>query len=1079
MRQMLTLVFLFGFYTSVQSQGNALWLRYPAISPDGKTVVFGYKGDLYRVDAAGGVASPLTIHEAHDMMPVWSHDGKTIAFASDRYGNFDVFVMPSTGGTPTRLTFNSAADYPYDFSRDNLQVLFGSGRNAPATSVRFPSPRLFRNLYQVPAKGGRPLLISAAGMDMAKYNEDGSQLIFEDRKGYEDPWRKHHISSVTRDIWIYSIKDNTYKKISSYNGEDHNPLFAGTDQAYYLSEKGGISQNIFKASLTDPSKMEQLTNFKDHPVRHLSKSANNTLCFSYNGEIYTMREGEQPRKLSVNIFNDGREAVEKIQKITGVTEFVLSPNGKEIAFVTRGEIFVTSAEGSLTKRITNTPEQERMVSWSPDGKTLIYAAERNDNWDIYTSSLTRKEETYFFASTVLKEEPLIATAAEEFMPEYAPDGKDVAYWENRNVLKVYNIASKKSRTLLPQGRNFSYGDGDIEFSWSPDGKYLLAADQYFGFSGGHAALIKADGTGTILHPVKSGFGENRSKWAMNGKAITWANYKEGRRSLAFQGAREMDIYALFFDQEAFDRYQLSKEDFDLLKEREDQPGKSKPAGDSAIRKAGEKRDSAIKTWSPDLTDLESRMQRLTISSATISDYAITPDGSKVYYLAAVEKGFDLWVTEPRTKQTRILAKLGSSGSGIEMSKDGKTLIVNNRGSLIKVDEMGKVTPITINGEMVVNYAAEREYIFNHAWRQVKAKFYDPSLHNINWQQYKKTYANFLPHISNNYDFQELLSELLGELNASHTGGRYNPQFQNTDNTASVGVLYDETYAANGVKIAEVIKGGPLHKASSKVRAGHVIEKVDGNLINAQFDWDVLMNRRNEQDVLLSLWDPASGNRWEERVKPVSGADEAPLLYKRWVKKMSDMVDSLSGGKLGYVHVQGMNDGSYRTIVDEVMGKHRDKQGLIVDTRFNGGGWLHNDLNTFLSGKAYFSFAPQGNRLSVADPMDRWWKPSVVLMGEGNYSDAHLFPYAYKNNGIGKLIGMPVPGTGTAVWWETQIDPTLIFGIPMIAVIGKENRPVENLQLDPDIQVPLSYEAFLAGKDPQLEAAVKELLKQKN
>lgn len=1076
MRYILSIVLLLSFYVGVYAQGNALWLRYPAISPDGKTIVFGYKGDIYRVDAAGGVGVPLTIHSAHDMMPVWSHDGKYIAFASDRYGNFDVYVMPSTGGAPTRLTYNSAQDFPYDFSKDNRQVLFGSGRNAPATSVRFPNKGLFRNLYQVPVKGGRALLVSAAGMDIAKYNNDGTQIIFEDRKGYEDPWRKHHTSSVTRDIWVYSIKANTYKKISAYNGEDRNPLFADDNHAYYLSEKGGISQNVFKASLSDPSRMEQLTHFKDHPVRHLSKSDDNTLCFSYNGEIYTMKEGSKPKKITVNIFNDGRAAVEKVERVNGnVTEFALSPDGKEIAFVTRGEVFVTSVESSQTKRITNTPEQERMVEWAPDGKGLIYAAERNDNWDIYKSTIVRKEEPYFFAATVLKEEPLIATPAEEFMPKFSPDGKEVAYWENRNILKVYNIASKKTRTLIPPGRNYSYRDGDIDFSWSPDGKYLLASDQYFGFSGGHAALIKADGTGSTIHPIKSGFGESRPKWAMNGKAITWANFREGRRSLAYQGAREMDIYALFFDQEAYDRYQLSKDELDLVKEREERLKKNKAASDSAIKKAGEKRDSAIKAWSPDLSDLESRMQRLTINSATISDYVMSTDGSKVYYLASVERGYDLWVTEPRTRQTRILAKLGSSGGSIEMSKDGRSLFVSNRGSIMKIDEMGKITPVSINGEMIVNDAAEREYIFNHAWRQVKAKFYDPSLHGIDWPMYKKSYAAFLPHISNNYDFQELLSELLGELNASHTGGRYAPQFPNADNTASLGVLYDETYTGKGIKIAEIIKGGPLHKASSKVRAGHIIEKIDGEAISEQANWSVLLNRKDGQETLLSMLDPGNGSRWEETVKPITAAEETPLLYKRWVKKMSDMVDSLSGGKLGYVHVQGMNDGSYRTVVDEVMGKHADKQGLVVDTRFNGGGWLHNDLNTFLSGKAYLSFAPQGNRLSTTEPMDRWTKPSVVLMNEGNYSDAHIFPYSYKNNGIGKLVGMPVPGTGTAVWWETQIDPTLIFGIPMIGVIGKENRPVENLQLEPDVLVPLPYEAFLSGKDPQLEAAVRELL----
>lgn len=193
--------------------------------------------------------------------------------------------------------------------------------------------------------------------------------------------------------------------------------------------------------------------------------------------------------------------------------------------------------------------------------------------------------------------------------------------------------------------------------------------------------------------------------------------------------------------------------------------------------------------------------------------------------------------------------------------------------------------------------------------------------------------------------------------------------------------------------------------------------------------------------------------------------------------MRQMVHELSGGKVGYVHVQGMNDGSYRTVYEEVLGKEADKEALIVDTRFNGGGWLHDDLVTFLGGKSYLSFAPYGTRTNSGEPVNKWTKPSVVLMSESNYSDAFIFPYAYKSLGIGKLIGMPVPGTGTAVWWEQQIDPTMVFGIPMIATIGKEDRPTENLQLEPDIKVENDFNSVLSGKDKQLERAVQEMLKE--
>ncbi len=1055
---------------TASAQDNPLWMRYPSISPDGKNIVFSYKGDLYKVASGGGTAVPLTLHEAHDFMPVWSHDGKYIAFASDRYGNFDVFIMPAEGGAPTRLTYNSAGDYPYDFTPDNKKVIFGSAREISANNVRFYSPRLFQNLYSVNVGGGRPVLISEAGMENAHFNANGSQIIFQDRKGYEDPWRKHHTSAVTRDIWLMDVNKATYRKLSGFEGEDREPVFSNDGQFFfYLSEKNG-TQNIFKAPVLNKMAEQQLTTFKDNPVRHLSRSDDNTLCFTWNGEIYTLKEGKA-QKVNISINADARTNNERILPISGgATEFAVSPNGKEIAFIFRGEVFVTSVEGGITKRITNTPQQERMVAWSPDSKKIIYAAERNNNWDIFQTTIVRKEEPYFYAATVLKEEPVIATDEEEFGPEFSPDGKEIAYFADRNILKVYNVASKKSRTILPKGRNYSYSDGDWGFKWSPDSKWIICDDQEGTWQYGNFALIKADGSGTIEKPIQSGYGQGNIKWALDGKAITWTNERLGRRSLAFQGSREVDIYAGFLDQTLFEKMKLSKDDYALAKEKEDQEKKT----DST-----KKKDSIAKAnWKPLLTGFEDRVLRLTINSASIADYIVSSDGSKVYYLSSFERGYDLWVTEPRTRETKILVKLSGSPSSLELSKDGKSIFLISNGTIMKVDvESGRQSPVGISGEMVLNPAAERAYIFEHAWRQVKEKFYDPKIHGIDWKMYKETYARFLPHINNNYDFQELLSELLGELNGSHTGGRYSPQPVNGDATATLGLLYDETFTGNGLKIGGIIAGGPLDKSTSKIKAGNIIEKIDGDAITDEVDWAKFLNRKTGKNVLLSVFDPSTNTRFEETVKPISFGEESALMYKRWVDKMRKMTEELSGGKVGYVHVQGMNDGSFRTVFDEVLGKNYNKEALIVDTRFNGGGWLHNDLNTFLSGKAYLKFAPQGNIVNSNEPFDRWSKPSCVIMSEGNYSDAFIFPYIYKQNAVGKLIGMPVAGTGTAVWWETQIDPTLVFGIPMVATIGKEGRPTENLQVEPDIKVELPYEEFMKGKDRQLEAAVTEMLKE--
>jgi C-terminal processing protease CtpA/Prc len=279
-----------------------------------------------------------------------------------------------------------------------------------------------------------------------------------------------------------------------------------------------------------------------------------------------------------------------------------------------------------------------------------------------------------------------------------------------------------------------------------------------------------------------------------------------------------------------------------------------------------------------------------------------------------QAGYDLWMTNPRTKETKLVAKLEGGPAGMSISNDGKSLFVVSDGKIVKVEaDAGKATPVIVNGEMVLKADKERHYIFDHAWRQVAKKLYDPKIHGLDWNMYYKEYAKFLPHINNNYDFQELLSEFLGELNASHTGGRYAAAQLNTDATASLGLLYDEMYDGEGVKVMEVLEGGPFINAKTKISKGVVIEKIDGEKITIETDWSASLNRKNGKNILLSLYDPQTKQRWDETTKPITQGEEQGLLYRRWVNNNRKKVEEMSGGKVGYVHVQGMNDGSYRTV----------------------------------------------------------------------------------------------------------------------------------------------------------------------
>lgn len=1049
------------------------WMRYSAISPDGSTIVFSYKGDLYTVASSGGQATPLTVHEAYDQSPVWSHDGSKIAFASDRYGNFDVFVVDAKGGDEVRLTFNSAGDFPSDFALDNSHVLFSSARLDDADNQQFPSGVL-PELYSVPVEGGRVHQVMTTPAIDARYTPDGKSILFHDQKGYEDDFRKHHTSSVTRDIWKYNLADGTYEMFTNFEGEDRTPVPTQDGSAfYYLSEQNG-SFNIHKLTM-DGSK-SQISQLSRHPVRSLTSSNDGTLCFSFHGEIFTMKGPGSMKKVDIEIGTGRRSNAEKIVNVNSASEVAVSPNGKEIAFIYRGEVFVSSVKEGTTKRITTTPEQERSIDFSPDGRALLYAGERNGSWNLYQSKIERDAEMYFFNSTLINEEVILASAFETFQPSYSPDGNEVAFLEERTALKVINLETKEVREIMPASREYSYSDGDQHYDWSPDGKWFLVGflqdKQWIDQTG----LVAADGTGEIVNLTNSGYGAYGGEWMMDGKMMMWFSSKDGMKSHASWGG-ESDVYAMFFTQEAYDDFMLSEEEYELLKEAEAEKEKKEEEEDKEKSKKKGKKDEEKPKIEPikiQLEGIEDRTKRLTIHSSQLSDAYVSNDGEQLLYLTTFEKGYDLWQTNLRTRETKVLAKLGQGGGEIVPDKKGEALFVVANGQVQKIDiKTGKPSPVKINGEMILNENAERAYLFEHVWRQVKEKFYVKDLQGVDWDFYKAEYAKVLPDIDNNYDFAEMLAEMLGELNASHTGASYRVGgSKNDDATASLGLFYDNNWNQDGLKITEVMDKSPVIKESSKIEAGVIIEKINGNSLSKDVNHYQFLNRITGKATLLSLYNPKTKERWEETVKPISKGEEYQLRYERWVKNCRDLVEELSDGTIGYVHVRGMNDQSFRVVYDEALGRNNDKNALIVDTRFNGGGWLHDDLATFLSGKSYITFMPRGQNLGD-EPQFKWRKPSCVVMSESNYSDAHMFPYTYRALGIGQLVGMPVPGTGTAVWWES-LQNGVVFGIPQVGMVDVDGDYLENKQLEPDVKVLNEPEVVTKGRDQQLEASVKVL-----
>ena len=1060
---------------AIKAQEAPLWMRYSAISPNGKEIVFSYKGDIFKVPVTGGRAIQLTTHVAHDTRPVWSPDGKQIAFSSNREKNFNIYLMPAEGGAPTRLTTHSSNAYPITF-RSNESILYTSNIKPDAEDGEFPS-RQFDQVYEVSTKGGRPTLFSSLTMEDISIDTTGTKLLYHDKKGYEDPWRKRHTSSITRDVWLFDKENNSYKKLTTFKGENRTPRWSADGQSfYYLSEQDG-SFNVYKRGLNDTN-ATKLTNFENNPVRFLTVSNNGTLSFAFNGEIYTMQEQGEPKKVSIQIIKDNQEDKLKYMNLTsGIKEMAVSPSGKEIAFIVRGDVFVTSVEYGTTRRITNTPDQERDVSYSPDGRSILYAAERNGHWNLYQTSLIKKDDKSFLYATNFKEEQLTDSDLASFQPLYSPDGKEIAYLHNRTEIRVLNLKSKESRTVLEGKFNYSYSDGDQWYRWAPDSKWILA--KYIAIGGWNntdVALINADGSGQVTNLTESGYTDSNPRFAQDGKAMIWFSDRAGYRSHGSWGAHR-DAYIMFFDSEAYDKFRMSKEELALLKDDDKKEDDDKDKkDDKKSKKDEEAKKKEVDPLKFELENRRDRIIRLTPNSSSVVDAMLNKDGDKLYYLTSFEKDFDLWEYDLKKRSSKILSKATGAGE-LHTDKDGKNILLLSKGQLKKIDmAKGSVTPIKMEAQFEYEPEKEREYIFYHTWKQVKDKFYVTDLHGIDWEGYKETYERFLPHINNNFDFAEMLSEMLGELNGSHTGARYSAPGSPMP-TATLGAFYDEAYKGDGLKIKEVINQGPLTAANINLKAGAIITKIDNQPIEAGKDYYHLLAGKTDKKVLLTYKASEDAAEKEEWVKPISYGAQSNLLYKRWVEQRREMTDSLSNGRVGYVHVRGMDSNSFREVYSDLLGRYRDREAVIIDTRHNGGGWLHDDLVTLLGGKEYQRFEPRGQYIG-SDPFNKWLKPSAVLVCEDNYSNAHGFPWLYKELGLGKLIGTSVPGTMTAVWWESQIDPSIVFGIPQVAVKDMRGNYLENQDLEPDIEVHNTPASILEGRDLQLEKAVEVLLQGK-
>ena len=1034
------------FCTTATFAKEALWLRYPAISPDGKTIAFNYKGDIYLVGAGGGKARCLVGGKSYDYTPIWSPDGSRIAFASDRHGNFDIYTVRIDGSDLKRVTTHSNDEEPWAFSPDGAKIYFSANLHTSAGSRVYTKKPYLRELYSVPVNGGAPHLVLPTPAEEISLFKDGRGFLYQDRPGAEEIWRKHHTSAVTRDIWTY--KDGKHTKLTDFNGEDRVPrLSADGKTVYFLSERGG-SFNVYSFPLDKPSEVTCHTQHEIHPVRSLSVSDNGVLCYSYDGSLYTKKVGSSPKKLKITIPDkSGGRAPLKTLDIQASETSAISPDGLQMAFAFRGELYITSTDtSSVTRRITHTVATEADPVFSPDGRTLVYSSERDGKWNLYAITLSQDDKDFLSAHELVEKKLLESAGFDRRIPVFSPDGSELSFIENRDRLMVMTLATGHIRQVT-DGTHIANTLGTYPYSWSPDGKWFVLEGDLLKHKT-NILLVKSSGNEPIVNLTRSGYPDSDPIWALGGDAIIFSSQRYGMYDQSRVGGGTESLFIYYLNKEAQERYTVPQTQHKALG-------------------ISQQPDNVIKEVKIDPFEFNDRIVRLT--KTPVSNIISDNKGDFLYGIAEKQLvRIDL--------HTQKMEQLGKASGKLAFDSAQKNLFIMGSNPQKYNLESGLFTPISLSGKYEIDSVAEYIFMFNHIENEMERRFYDKNMHGTDWKMYCDAYRKFLPHINNNYDFSELGGELLGELNVSHTGLRYDrPVLKSHDATGELGLYIDYNYTGAGLKVEEILSGGPFDRTRSQLVRGDIIISISGIELTEGMDYFPLLNHKAGKVINVGILKP-SGQIVLENIIPVTREKYNNLIYQRWMARCAADVERLSGGRIGYVHLDLMNKPAYHHLYLTSLGRYYNCDALIIDVRDNGGGSLHPRIEEFFSGQQYLTGEVRG-MLTKPMPRRRWIYPSAMLINQGCYSDGHGTPWVYDHLDLGPTVGMPIPGTMTTCNREKQRDNTLVLGVPIVGFYTEQGNSLENTQQEPDVMVENTKESIAAGEDLQLQEAVKILMQQ--
>ncbi|HOX24830.1 MAG TPA: S41 family peptidase [Candidatus Krumholzibacteria bacterium] len=1046
---------------------SAFFPRRPAISPDGQTVVFTCQGDLWRVPAAGGRAERLTANPAYDQEPVFSPDGARLAFASDREGDADVYVMPAAGGRPERLTFAPSADLPQDFSADGREVYFASAR-----PWRYP---VRAQIQRVPVGGGTPLRLCDLFADEVAVHPDGRLLLAVGDRTFG---RVGYRGTYQADLWLYE-PGRAPVRVTDGAGYDTDPMWGPDGSIYWRAEDDETGAfNLWRRD-ADGASRRRLTDFREEGVRNAraSRDGSRIVCEADDGLFILETATGELRALAIEVAAD---EIAKPAVQTDVTadadELAIADGGDEIAMVVRGEIVLVNRqiEGRAAVAVPS-PWRERHVAFRPgSADTLVFVSDRERDGDVPYDRIgllvsDDPESALLRTARRLRIVWLTPPGVVCSRPVWSPDGERIAYRHGPGTLAVID-ADGGGRTVVYEGWD------DPEFAWSPDSRWLAYA----------AAGGPDFNTDVWLVPAAGGRAVNVSQhpdvdsgpvWNESGSLLAWTSRRYGNQD---------DVVFCYLTRADHER---SKEEWQIWEKTRDD-GKEKAAGkkgrgkrdpDDDDRDRDERKEARkVEPIRIDLEDIHLRIRRLTDLPGDERAIASHPQGDRIVFSAEIGEQRDLYTVDRFGEDRQALTKGGAGDRAALLADDGETVWLLKEGRPARVPlEGGEVKTVSFRARLTTDRDGQRRQVVEEAWRRLRDGFYDPELHGIDWPAQRAKALRLAAGVDHDADFADVMNIMLRSLNASHMG--YYPGGRGERGAAAwLGVELDPGHEGEDLRISRVVPGGPADLAEVGLAAGDVLLRVDGTPVGRTANLYAPIVAAGGDPVRVAY--RRGDEEREVTLRPVAWGQLRQAIYEADVKANRAKVEEMSDGTVGYIHIQGMGQREVELFERDLYAAASGKDALVIDVRWNGGGWTTDLLLTMLTQPVHAYTIPRGGEAGYPDserlPLQRWNKPIAVVCDESSYSNAEIFSHAVKTIGRGPVVGQTTGGNVISTGGWTTLDGAHVR-LPFRGwyVWGDAREPGRNDTNQehggcvPDHLVPLGPPEVLANVDPQLAKAV--------